>query len=121
MSDEKIDMRAYLEVIGNEATWALGKANAASDIFALLVGALAKTQPATAAELRRSLKALVESQDHVLNEDFEDIAKRLIEILDGDNDKDTFESVGPYISSRGVEKLKQSMFFPSGDGGPKKS
>lgn len=120
MAKDKIDIQDLLEVIGNEAAWALGKAEATYDILALLVAAIAKTQPVLASELRRSLKALLESKDLYLSDDFKDISVRLYEILDDSPARDTFESVHPYISSRDVEQIKKDMFSPRGDNDPKK-
>ncbi|QXI40416.1 hypothetical protein [Pseudomonas xantholysinigenes] len=117
MADEKIDAGTAYEI----ASWALGEAKAANDLLALVVGALVKTQPAAAADLRKSLKALLSSREHGLGEEFEGSAKRLCHILDGSDDQDTFESIAPYISTRDVERLKQRMFSPRGGNDPKSS
>lgn len=115
MEEEGIDAGTAYEI----ASWALSEAQAANDLLALVIGALVKTQPAVASELRKSLKALLASREHGLGEEFEGAAKRLCDILDGSDDQDTFESVAPYISTRDVEQLKQRMFSPRGDNDPK--
>lgn len=110
MENEKIDV--HVQIAWDLADSALEEAQAANDMLSLLVGALMKTQPEVASELRRSLKALLESKDHLIDGPFANNARRLCSVLEGKHFH--LDSLYPPVGANDLERLKRQAFFRRG-------